>query len=178
MRHLLFVACSALALSTASCSPAPRPAPLSSPRSVAARAPDFTVDLIGGERFHLGDHLGKDVVVIDFWTTYCQPCVGSLEHLQQAYSARKSQGLVVLAVSIDPPNTAAQVAAFVRTHALSFPVAHDVESRITELYNKKGAAPFQVLIGRDGSVLRVRETYQSADDAAIDHDLDLALSVK
>jgi peroxiredoxin len=176
MRHAL-AAAAVIALAATACSPTSTPPP-SSPSSVASRAPDFTVDLLSGERFRLADHVGKEVIVIDFWTTFCQPCVGSLEHLEKAYEARKSKGLIVLAVSMDPPETSAQVPAFVRSHALTFPVAHDVESRVTELYNKKSSAPFQVLIGRDGSILRVRESYQSADDAAIDHDLDVALSVK
>jgi peroxiredoxin len=143
-----------------------------------SKAPDFSVDLLTGDTFRLSDHLGKEVIVIDFWTTFCQPCVGALQHLEHTYQAKKGQGLVILAVAMDPPDTAAQVAPFVRSHKLTFPVAHDIQSRVTDLYNKKSLAPFQVLIGRDGRIIKLRESYQPGDEVGMAADIDAALAAK
>ncbi len=140
-----------------------------------ATAPDFTVDLVGGETFKLSDYKGK-VVVVDFWTTFCQPCVGSLLHLEKSYESRRDKGLVVLGVAMDPPETAGNVVPFVRSHGLTFPVAHDQQSRVTDLYNKKSSAPYSVLIGRDGKILKIRESFQPGDEPGIDADLDAALA--
>lgn len=171
----LFLA-AGLALSSASCTEPPSDA---SRASVAVdKAPEFSIDLLTGEQFRLGDHLGKDVIVVDFWTTFCQPCVGSLVHLNEVYKKYKDQGLVVLIVSMDPPDTAGSVTPFVRSHNLVMPAAHDINSNITNLYNKKSTAPFQVLIGRDGRILKQRESYQPGDDASIDHDIEVALKAK
>ncbi|MCC6648449.1 MAG: TlpA family protein disulfide reductase [Polyangiaceae bacterium] len=160
-------------LALAACGPSGQQA--ASPiKAAGATAPDFTVDLLGGETFRLADHKGE-VVVVDFWTTFCQPCVGSLLHLQKAYEARRAKGLVVLGVSMDPPETAATVVPFVRSHGLTFPVAHDQQSRVTDLFNKKSSAPYSVLIGRDGKILKIRESFQPGDEAGIDADLDAAL---
>lgn len=164
-----------LALASASCQPA------NDPSQVAAsveKAPEFSINLLSGESFRLGDHLGKEVIVLDFWTTFCQPCVGSLAHLNEVYKKRKDQGLVVLAISMDPPDTAGSVAPFVRSHNLEMPAAHDIDSNVTNLYNKKSTAPFQVLIGRDGRIIKQRESYQPGDDASIDHDIETALAAK
>jgi len=163
-----------LAAATSSCAPQ-QPSDASRATVAVEKAPDFTIDLLSGETFKLGDHLGKDVVVIDFWTTFCQPCVGSLAHLNELYKKNKDKGLVVITVSMDPPDTAGNVAPFVRSHGLVMPVAHDVSSRITDLYNKKSTAPFQVLIGRDGRILKQRESYQPGDDASIERDIVAAL---
>lgn len=143
-----------------------------------AKASDFTVQTTDGKSFHLGDHLGKSVVVVDFWTTFCQPCVGSLMHLEEVYKKRQKDGFVVIGISMDPPETAGQVGPFIRSHGLTFPMAHDADSRVTELYNKKSSAPYSVLIARDGTIIKIRESYQPGDEAGIDADIDAALSVK
>lgn len=176
-RSLLRVLAVTLAVGAAACATssgdAAGPAVASS-----ERAPDFQVDLLEGGKFRLSEHFGKDVVIIDFWTTFCQPCIGALRELEAIYEKRKGDGLVVLGVSMDPPDTASAVGPFVRSHKLSFPVAHDVQSRIIDLYNKKSAMPYSVIIGRDGRIVKIRESFQPGDEAAMEKDIDLALSAK
>jgi peroxiredoxin len=176
-RPLLRVLAVALALGAAACATSSTGAGGPSV-STAEQAPDFQVDLLEGGKFRLSEHYGKDVVIIDFWTTFCQPCIGALRELEAIYEKRKGDGLVVLGVSMDPPDTASAVGPFVRSHKLSFPVAHDVQSRIIDLYNKKSAMPYSVIIGRDGRILKIRESFQPGDEAAMEKDIDLALSAK
>ncbi|MCU0692956.1 MAG: TlpA family protein disulfide reductase, partial [Polyangiaceae bacterium] len=123
--------------------------------SSAGMAPDFSIDLTDAETFHLSDHLGKDVIVIDFWSTYCTPCVAVMHHLEGLHKRLKNKGLVILAVAMDPPESAGQIVPFIRSHDFTFRVAHDINSEITQLYNKKSSAPYQVLIGRDGKIRKV-----------------------
>jgi peroxiredoxin len=138
-------------------------------------APDFAVDLTTGDTFRLAEHLGKEVVVIDFWTTFCVPCVAVLQHLEELQNKYKDKGLVVLGVAMDPPETAGQIGPFIRSHGLRFPIAHDINSQVTNLYNKKTAAPYQVLIGRDGQIIKRRETYQPGDEVGMEADVVAAL---
>jgi peroxiredoxin len=142
------------------------------------RAPDFSIDLLTGETFRLSEHLGKDVIVLDFWTTYCQPCIGALQHLSEFYVAKKSRGLVVLAVAMDQPETTGNIVPFVRSHNLAMLVAHDAQSRVTDLYNKKSLAPYQVLIARDGRIIKQRESYQPGDESGMEADINIALDIK
>lgn len=177
IRRSALLALPGLAALVAGCSPQP-PSDASRASVAYDKAPEFAVELLGGENFRLSDHLGKEVIVLDFWTTFCQPCIGSLTHLSEVYKKHKDKGLVVLAVAMDPPDTAGNVTPFVRSHNLAMPIVHDASSRITDLYNKKSTAPFQVLIGRDGRILKQREAYQPGDDAAIERDIVAALEQK
>ena len=173
---LAFAACAAVA-----CGGASTQQPNDASRAATSggpSAPDFTIDTIDGNQFHLADHVGKDVVVIDFWTTFCQPCIGALHHLEKMYEQHKGQGFVVLGIAMDPPETAGQVGSFTRSHGLTFPVAHDAQSRVTDLYNKKSSAPYQVLIGRDGRILKIRESFQPGDEVGMEQDVETALLAK
>lgn len=140
-----------------------------------ARAPDFAVDLLNGSTFRLSDHIGKHVVVIDFWTTFCQPCLPAMLHLEEIYKKYGKQGLVVLGVSMDPRHCG-NVPLFVRSRGLTFPVAHDAQSRVTDLYNKKSSAPFQVLISKQGVIVKQREAYQPGDEVGMEEDIKAALA--
>ncbi|MBV8438745.1 MAG: TlpA family protein disulfide reductase [Silvibacterium sp.] len=71
------------------------------PEMVWARmAPDFTVTTIDGERISLDDLRGK-VVLMDFWATWCGPCLEALPHIHQIAQEFQGQPLVILSVSLD-----------------------------------------------------------------------------
>jgi len=174
-RDALWIALAGSAsLAAAACSSSQSGASAASPAGTGS-APDFTVELLSGDTFRLSDHLGKDVVVIDFWATFCVPCLAVLKHLQELHDKYKDKGLVVLGVSLDPPETAGQIQPFVRSRNLTYPIAHDINSQVANLYNKKGSAPYQVLIGRKGDVIKRRESYQPGDEAGMEQEIVAAL---
>lgn len=154
---------------------APSGAGASTP-SAAALPPDFELPRLDGGSERLSDHFGKHVVLIDFWATFCKPCLRSMPELDALYRSRKDQGFVVLGVSIDGPGSAAEVRAEVARLGVSFPILLDQESRAISLYNPRASAPFSVLIGRDGSVLSKREGYTTGSHAAVVRDIDTALA--
>ncbi len=143
--------------------------------AAAARPPDFELPRLDGGSERLSDHFGKDVVLVDFWATFCKPCLRAMPDLDALYRARKERGFVVLGVSIDGPGSTADVQAAVSRLGVSFPILLDQESRAVALYNPRASAPFSVLIGRDGRVLTQREGYTTGAHASIEHDIDAAL---
>ena len=143
-----------------------------------SRPPDFELPKLGGGMVRLSDHLGKDVVLIDFWATFCEPCLTALPHLEKLYRKHRTNGLVILGVTIDGPDSVSQVRAEVMKLGLTFPILLDQETRAMALYNPKTAAPYSVLIGRDGSILRRREGYSSGDGSPLDSDVERALATR
>ena len=141
----------------------------------AARPPDFELPRLDGGSERLSDHFGKDVVLVDFWATFCKPCLRAMPELDALYRARRGRGFVVLGVAIDGPGSTADVQAAVARLGVSFPILLDQESRAIALYNPRASAPFSVLIGRDGRVLAQREGYTTGAHASIEADIDSAL---
>jgi peroxiredoxin len=138
--------------------------------------PDFELDTLDGRSVRLSDHLGKDIVLIDFWATFCDPCLAAMPHLDELYVKYKGRGFVVLGVSIDGPDSVAQVKAEVEKLGVSFPILLDQESRVVGLYNPKTSAPYSVLIGRDGRIVRKKEGYTTGDASEVERDIQSALA--
>ena len=135
---------------------------------VSYEAADFTLNAVDGRSVSLSEHLGKDVVLLNFWATWCTPCAYELPHLQALWEKHRDDGLVILGVAMDGPETIASVAPFVRRHRLSFPVLLDEETRAVSLYNPQRSAPFNVIIDRTGKVVSAREGFNAGDEKAIE----------
>jgi peroxiredoxin len=168
----------AAAAAAIGCAPASGPSSVSpSPDpSAATPAPDFSASELAGKPFHLRDHLGKEVIVLDFWATYCEPCKAEFPHLQSMYERDRDRGLLVVGVSMDGPETAADVSAFVRRFELGFPVVVDEDSRIASLYNPKKSMPLSVIIDRTGRIGVVREGFNPGDEKLVALDVEAALA--
>jgi peroxiredoxin len=119
---------------------------------VGKPAPDFTLDLVDGKPFHLADSKGKDVVVLDFWATWCGPCLQAMPQVERAVGEFKDQNVRLVAVNLQ--ETAAQVTALLERQKLHVTVALDRDGVVADKY-KAVAIPQTVIIGRDGNVARL-----------------------
>jgi peroxiredoxin len=171
---LLSAAQSALWLCLPGCGSTPSQG--AAPGRGAARPADFELPRLDGGSERLSSHFGKNVVLIDFWATFCKPCLRAMPDLDALYRARKQRGFVILGVSIDGPDSMAEVRAEVARLGVTFPILLDQESRVVALYNPRASAPYSVLIGRDGSVLQRREGYTTGSHAEVERDVEQALA--
>lgn len=140
--------------------------------------PDFELDALSGESVRLHDLVGSKVILLDFWATYCDPCLAAMPHLQEVYAKHREQGLVILGISIDGPESIANVRSTVSKLGVEFPILLDEESRVVALYNPKTSAPYSVLIGRDGQVLAKQEGFTTGNAAAMDDAIARALAAQ
>jgi peroxiredoxin len=142
----------------------------------ATAAPDFTARDVDGRTFRLSDHLGKEVVLLDMWATYCEPCKAEFPHLRALFDENKAAGFLVVGVAMDGPESLADVPAFVKRYGIDFPVVLDDDSRIASLYDPKKSMPLSVLIARDGRIAIVREGYNPGDEKFVAQDVQRALA--
>lgn len=140
----------------------------------AAGAPDFTLPALDGSTVHLSDYRGK-VVLLDFWSTTCDPCLAAMPHLVDLYKKQKDNGFVVLAISLDGPESRAAVSSVVHDKEMIFPVLLDEETAVVAQYNPKREMPFSVLIGKDGSVTWKRAGYQPGSEEQLTSEVEKAL---
>jgi peroxiredoxin len=130
-------------------------------------APDFTLPTLDGDSVTLSELRGDKVVLIDFWSTTCDPCLREMPELVKLYKEKKSQGFTVLAITIDGPDTMAQVASVVKSKKMIFPILLDEETEVMDRYNPKGELPFTAVIDRKGYIRLKRAGYQAGDTASM-----------
>jgi len=112
-------------------------------------APGFTLNDINGKKVSLSDYKGN-VILLNFWATFCGPCKEEMPSLNNLYAALKKDGLIVLAVSIDDSEKPVQ--SFIRAKAITFPVLIDKDQQVYfEQYGVLGL-PTSFIIDRDGIV--------------------------
>jgi peroxiredoxin len=134
-------------------------------------ASDFAARDVEGKTLRLSDYLGKKAILLDFWSTYCEPCLAEMPHLIELYKAQKDKGFVVIAVAMDGPETVADVPMFAKRNGMIFPVVLDEDSHVVQIYNPKKAAPLSVLIDKKGNIFRVREGYNPGDEKLVEADV-------
>lgn len=141
------------------------------PAAFGQKPIDFALKNIEGNEVRLSDHLGKDVVLIDFWATWCVPCVKELAQFQKFHEKYKDKGLVVLALSEDGPESVAMVKPFSKRYGYTFTVLLDTESRVLALYNPRVALPYTLLIDRSGRIAKVHQGYSIGDEIKIEEEV-------
>lgn len=95
-------------------------------------APDFTLKTLDGKRDTLSNHKGQ-VVVLNIWATWCGPCRVEMPSLESLHRRFRSEGVAVLAVSVDK-GADSTVKAFVDDYQLSFPILMDADGQVERLY--------------------------------------------
>ena len=111
-------------------------------------APDFTfTDLVTGRTMKLSDLRDKPVY-LNFWATWCPPCVKELPHIQSKYEQYKDR-IHFLAISVDSEQDAP--AQFISSKGYTFTVGYGNEREISRAYNIE-AIPASYIIGTDGTI--------------------------
>ena len=113
-------------------------------------APKFAITTESGQRIASTDFNGK-LLVVNFWATWCPPCIEEMPSLNQFAQAMGPQGVVVLGVSIDKTERAYRD--FLQRNPLAFQVARDPEENISSSYGTF-KWPETYVINREGKVVQ------------------------
>jgi len=149
--------------------------PMDPQRLVGRTAPDFEIDLLDGGRMKLGDLTGKNIIILDFWATWCGPCRMAMPILAAVAKDYADKGVEFYAVNQEEKEEA--VRAFLEETGLSLAVGLDPEARIGNRYRVSGL-PQTVIIGKDGTVQVVYAGVPPAFDSLLRGRLDALLQGK
>lgn len=125
-----------------------------------APAPDFTLKSAGGENLRLSELRG-DVVMINFWASWCGPCRQEMPILSKLHDKYKAMGFTVLGVNVEEDSSEAKK--LLKDMPVSFPVLFDNESVVSKQYDVV-AMPSTVLVDRDGKMRFLHKGYKPGEE--------------
>jgi peroxiredoxin len=120
-------------------------------------APDFALKSDSGRNVRLSELRGQ-VVLVNFWASWCTPCRQELPVLQKLYTQYRGAGLTLLAVNVDEERKNAET--MLRRLELSIPVLFDGDKSVVRMY-QVDTMPTTLLVDRDGRVRYVHRGYLS-----------------
>lgn len=132
-------------------------------------APAFTLEALNGKNVSLADFKG-DVVLLDFWGTFCPPCVQALPELQALHAKYAKNGFAVIGVTVDDRLPLVEKAT--QNAKVTYPIVQATPA-VWSAY-KVNALPSLVLVGRDGKI--VKRFGAEADRAAMLAEIEKAIA--
>ena len=135
----------------------PGAAALASEIASGQAAPGFTLKSLSGKNLSLREYRGQ-VVMINFWATWCGPCRQEMPALNALYEKYRSAGFMLFGVNVDAESAnAAQMAGKLK---VSYPILFDTDKKASALY-QVNTMPMTVLVDRDGKIRHVQPGYRA-----------------
>lgn len=123
-------------------------------------APLFSFKALDGKEAALGDFAGK-VVLLNFWATWCVPCVEEMPALERLQKRFAGDGLVIVSINVDPEENIEGVKQFVATNGISFPVLLDPNFSLAPQFGVSGF-PESFFLDTKGRFVAVAESVGAA----------------
>jgi peroxiredoxin len=125
-----------------------------------APAPQFTLTTRAGRDVSLTQYRGQ-VVMINFWASWCGPCRQEMPLLESIYKKYNRLGFTLLGVNVEPDSKAADD--WLKSTPVTFPILYDKESKVSKLYDVAGM-PSTVIIDRSGKLRVLHRGYKPGDE--------------
>jgi len=122
------------------------------PIGVGDEVPDLTLTTFDGDLIPFED-LAGEVVVINFWASWCKPCEQEAAELEQAYQMYKEEGVVFLGV--DYVDTETEARQYLEKFGITYPNGPDLGTRISQAFRIRGV-PETYIMGLDGRLAAVK----------------------
>jgi len=131
------------------------------PPAASAPAPDFTLPSRDGGDLQLSTLKGQ-VVMINFWATWCGPCRQEMPLLEQLHAKYEPLGFTLLGVNVEPDSATATK--WLEGVPVTFPILFDTKNVVAEQFGVMGM-PSSVFVDREGRVRYVHRGYKPGDEA-------------
>lgn len=133
---------------------------------VGRQAPDFALRNLDGKEVKLADLKGK-VVILDFWATWCGPCVKEIPHFIELYKQYKEQGFEMVGISTDRDGVGV-VKSFVKKHKINYSILM-ADGKVQQAYGEIRAIPTTFIMDKSGKIQRQYIGYR--DKAVFEADI-------
>lgn len=128
--------------------------------------PNFRLKNLENRTVSYNQIKGKKLTVIDFWATWCKPCVKSIPEFVKMDEEFEDSDVQFIGISIDGPRNKAKVKPFIRSLGVEYPVLRDSDSSVMARL-RVTAVPTLLIVNADNEILYFHEGYKSGEEVEI-----------
>lgn len=134
------------------------------------RIPNFELPDLDGRPTRLSDVMGENLTLVDFWATWCGPCVKSIPSLVTLSDSLNASGVSVVGVNVDSPRNVSKVAPYARSLGVNYPILLDTNSEVMADLNVQ-AMPTLLVIDAGRNIVYAHEGFRPGDEAVVRHEV-------
>lgn len=138
---------------------------------------DFYLDDISGITKTYGDIKGEKLTIIDFWASWCKPCIKSMPKLEALRNTYKAHGVELISINADGPRSIAKVRPLVKSLGLKSVVLIDIDKEVmtdVDVYQ----LPTLLLVDATDNVVYRHEGYTEGDEKEVEREIKKLLALK
>jgi thiol-disulfide isomerase/thioredoxin len=109
---------------------------------------------------------GEKLTVIDFWATWCKPCLKAIPELNTIYNQYKDKGVSFIGINGDGPRSVAKVGPLSKSLQIKYPVLLDIDSTVKTQLNIS-AFPTLIIVDSKGKIVWIHEGFVTGDEKEI-----------
>jgi thiol-disulfide isomerase/thioredoxin len=134
-------------------------------KAIGVKYQDFQLEEINGNHKRISDYVGKsDYLFIDFWASWCSPCIASMPYIKEAYDKYKDKGLSVIAVSLDQKKVLwLGSLKRIKVELPQFLIKEEQIAAIKEAYKIK-EIPYAILLDKEGTIIKTYLRGETLDE--------------
>lgn len=142
---------------------------------VKAQIPDVEARNINQEWESIRELQGEKITVIDFWATWCKPCVTAIPKLNNIYNRFEEEGVQFIGINVDGPRNQSKVKPFAKTLEIKYPVLLDPDQELVNDFNVN-VFPTLLIFDENGDKVFVHEGFNSGDEEIINGEIQKLLA--
>lgn len=135
--------------------------------SSAQKVYNFGLEDLDGEWHEFEELRGDELTIIDFWASWCKPCMKSMPKIDDIYKSYKTDGLNVISINTDGPRSISKVLPLSQTLNISYPVLSDINNEVSEELNVS-VLPTLLLVDKKGQIIWRHEGWSAGDEKEIE----------
>ena len=136
---------------------------------------NFRLEDINGKSISFDELKGEKLTLLDFWATWCKPCVSSIPKLIALAGEYDSTQVSLVGINIDSPRNLSKVKPFVESLGVNYPILLDINQEVYRDLNIT-AIPTLLLVNEDNDIIFIHEGFLPGDEISIQEEINKYLN--
>jgi thiol-disulfide isomerase/thioredoxin len=131
--------------------------------SYTTTIPDFKLKNLDNRRISYSELKGTKFTVIDFWATWCKPCLRAIPKLVEINDEFSDQGIAIIGINVDSPRNTPKIRPYARSMGINYPVLLDINSEVSQELQVT-VLPTLMIADTENKIVYVHQGYRPGDE--------------